>query len=327
MNVLYGVYPWAFDCPGGGERQLMAYRQHLLDQGVSVDLYDMWSPKLENYDLFHFFSVMPGSIQLCNHVQQRGLPVIVSPNLWVTEKTKYQYPHQDILELLALADAIVVNSNAEAQTLSSVYALPEDRFHVVYNGVEESFFDEVSGDLFREKFGLGDVPFVLNVANVEPRKNQLRFLEALIDFPELRLVNIGHVRDKQYAEECLSKGEDSFIMLGAVPYASKLLASAASACSFFAMPSILETPSIAALEAGAAGAHVLITEVGSTREYFGEFAVYVDPENVGSMREGIKQALNTEPGNHLRDHIHEQFLWSVVSNKLANVYEAVLEAG
>ena len=66
VKVLYGVYPWAFDCPGGGERQLMAYKRHLEMQGVQVGLYDQWDPRIRNYDIFHFFSAMPGSIQLCD---------------------------------------------------------------------------------------------------------------------------------------------------------------------------------------------------------------------------------------------------------------------
>ena len=37
IKVLFGVYPWAFDCPGGGERQLLAYKEHLTNMGVQVD--------------------------------------------------------------------------------------------------------------------------------------------------------------------------------------------------------------------------------------------------------------------------------------------------
>ena len=66
QNILFGAYPWAFDCPGGGERQLMAWKSHLENLGHSVSLFDPWGEIPKSTSIFHFFSVMPGSIQLCD---------------------------------------------------------------------------------------------------------------------------------------------------------------------------------------------------------------------------------------------------------------------
>ena len=315
MKILYGTYPWAFDVPGGGERQLLAYRSHLPAVGMMAGLYDQWNPCISDYEVFHFFSVMPGSIQLCDHIKKQGLPVVISPNLWVTPQTRNMYPHQDIASLLPIADAIVVNSNMEAEALSEVYSLPRSRFKTVYNGVEDDFLEPADPYLFIEKFGIQS-KFILNVANVEPRKNQLAFLKALKSFPDLILVTVGLIRDRDYGRQCMEVGGSQFRFVGPLPYNSPLLRSGIAGCTFFAMPSTLETPSIAALEAAVSGAPLLITREGSTTEYFGDSVVYIDPHSVESIKAGIADV--SERAHYTVKN--SNFLWNSVISELAKVY-------
>lgn len=324
MKILFGVYPWAFDCPGGGERQLLAYKKHLSGIGVQVDFYNQWDPCIKEYDIFHFFSVMPGSYQLCNYVKSQGLKLVVSPNLWVTQETKNNYPHEEIRHLMHLADMIVVNSEAEKSSLASVYELPDDRFSVVYNGIESSFLASKNTDCFLKNYAI-EFNYIFNVANIEPRKNQLNFLKALKEFPELKLVTAGHVRDNQYAEECKKLGGDQFVHIGEVPYGSDLLRSAYMNCDFFAMPSTLETPSIAALEAAACGAKILITSEGSTKEYFKDLAIYVDPFEIKSIVRAIDSTLVKDSEDDLKEIIKNQYTWEKVVASLQKAYSHLLE--
>lgn len=320
MRILFGVYPWAFDCPGGGERQLLAYKEHLTDMGIQVDLYDLWNPRIKEYDIFHFFSVMPGSFQLCNHIKQQGLKLVISPNLWVTEETKYNYPHNEIKQLLDIADKIVVNSIMEVESLSSVYDIDYDIFSVIYNGVEDEYFNSNSGKKFEEKYDLLNTKYILNVANIENRKNQLNFLKALKSFPELKLVTIGHARDEKYAAECASIGGDQFIFIGDLPYGSDILHSAYKGCEFFVMPSTLETPSIAALEAAASGAKILITSIGSTQEYFKNHAHYIDPFDLESIKNALIAIMQSEQNKILKNHISKLYRWSIITHELEKLY-------
>ncbi len=322
MKVLFNTYPMAFDTPGGGERQLMAYYRHLPQHGVQPTLFDLWEPRFREHDLVHFFSVISGSVHFCNFVKGLGLPLVLSTNLWVTEQTKHHYPHDEIRSHLELADAIVVNAPVEADALSGVYRLPRSRFHVIYNGVEEDFFSSTDPRLFRERFGIGG-PFLLNVANVEPRKNQLEFIRALKRLPALKLVLVGHVRDAAYAEACKREGGKQLVFVGPLLYNSLDLRSAMAGCELFVMPSTLETPSIAALEAGAQGARVLVTEVGSAREYFAEHATYFDPNSVESMAEGVTKALGRERTKELSKLIRARFTWARVTADLADCYRSV----
>lgn len=323
VNVVFGVYPWAFDCPGGGERQLMAWKYHLELRGHNVTLYDPWKPVPEEFKIFHFFSVMPGSFQLCEYIKKKGYALVITPNLWVTPETKWDYPHDDIQRLISIADRIVVNSSLEAKALSEVYDIEIERFRVVYNGVEKSFFNIATPDLFHSYSKLMDKRYLLNVANVEPRKNQLRFLQALKDHPELTLIVVGHARDSAYLEECKQVGKEQFVYLGPLEYGSELLRSSMAGAEAFVMPSTLETPSIAALEAAASGCRILVTEVGSTKEYFGDNAIYIDPNSNASMSHGIGQVL-TMPKQCLRQRTHDNFTWENVILDLEKIYRELL---
>ena len=100
-----------------------------------------------------------------------------------------------------------------------------------------------------------------------------------------------------------------------------MLASAYAACDVFALPSLFETPGIAALEAGLAGAKIVITPHGGTKEYFGEMATYVEPLEVRSIRDGIREALEAKKDLRLRDHIAGHFLWKHVAEKTREVYD------
>lgn len=311
------------DVAGGGERQMMAYKEHLARSQIAVRLFDMWHPMFDDASIFHCFSVMPGSVELCDYVKRRGLKLVVSPNLWVTQETKHQFPFETVWNFFELADAIVVNSRMEANELSGVFGFPISKFHVVHNAAETEFLLPGDGSLFARSFGI-EGAFVLNVANVEPRKNQLRFLEVLRrERPDLTLVVAGNVRDQAYAENCRLVGGERLKIVGPLPYASPMLRSALSACEFFAMPSLLETPSIAAIEAAAIGARVLLTEVGSTTEYFGSSVTYVTPDSDASLAEGIHSALVADSASSTWVARHS-YLWPQVIPALIQVYESTL---
>ena len=321
ISVLFGTYPWAFETPGGGEVQIKKYAQHLPSHGVDVRLYDPWQRNLADVSVFHFFSCMGGSIHFCAYLKKQGLPLVISSSLWMTESTRHLYPVEEIRAQLSLADVIVTNSEIESDQLSRLLVLPRDRFATVLNGVEPEF-GLVGPELFREKTGIRG-PFVLNIATIEPRKNQLGLVRALKDMA-IPLVLIGAMRDQGYAEALFAAAGGQVHYLGSLAHEDPLLASALAACSVFALPSTLETPGLAALEAAACGASLVITSEGSAREYFGDFVEYADHRDPSDIRRGIEVALlkGTNPG--LKRHVISQFAWHAVTAGLIDVYQAAL---
>lgn len=324
MRVLFNTYPWAFDRPGGGEMQLMKYAQHLPRLGVEVVLHDLWRPRLDRVDLAHFFSGIGGSYHFCNYVRQRGLPLVVSSSLWVTEATRSEYPLGEIRNQFALAQAIVTNSLAEADLLAKMLDLPRERFMPVPNGVDTAFGQPVPIDAFRSRFNV-EGRFVLNVANIEPRKNQLGLMRALKN-SGLALVLIGHSRDPAYLEQVMAEGRGFARYLGPIDHDDPALRAAYGACSVFALPSRLETPGLAALEAAAAGAPIVITDEGSAREYFGDEVIYVSPDDIAGIRRAIDLAMNAAGPADLATRIVARYAWEQVVIELQRVYERAIMA-
>ncbi len=321
MKVLFNTYPMAFHTPGGGEMQLLAYKRYLPQFNIEVGLFDLWRPHFLDYNLVHFFSVMGGSWHFCHFVRQLKLPLLITSSLWITEETKQLYPWEEIKHQLQFANRIITNSDIESTQLAQIFSLPKEKFAVVYNGIDPVFFEPAAPDLFRKHFGI-EFPFILNVGNIEPRKNQLNLLQAMKQFKNLKLVTIGHIRDKAYARQCLELGEEQFVFLGALDHDNPLLRSAYAACEAFALPSTLETPGLAALEAAAQGARIVITAVGAPREYFGKYAHYVeDPQNSDEIAAQLTQALATPaPGAALVQHMRS-FAWEKTLLSLVDVYQ------
>jgi glycosyltransferase involved in cell wall biosynthesis len=322
VRVLFDTYPWAFERPGGGEQQLVKYAAHLPGHGIDVRLHDHWKSDLDHIDVVHFFSCVGGSGHFCNYVKDRGLPLVISPSLWIDDTTINLYPIDEIRSQLALADVIVSNSTAEIDALVRILGLAREQFMQVKNGVDPRFAAPHDPTVFREKYGI-DGPFILNVANIERRKNQLNLVRSLAG-QELPLVMIGHIREPDYAARVLAEAAGATRFLGPLRHDDPVLASAYAACTAFALPSTCETPGLAALEAAAAGAPLVVTLQGSAREYFGDMSHYVDHTDPIDIARGIGEAIAAGTNPMLSPYVIKGFVWPVVTRALPDVYRTAI---
>jgi len=323
MKVLFNTYPVAFDCPGGGEIQLLRTKEALEKSGVEVKLFDIWNPQLNGVDIVHYFSAQGGSIPFCAYVKKRGLPLVISPILWLGDDPQKRYPIEEIRALFDLCDLILPNSKAEAEQLSGFFGIPRKKFHITRNGVDRSFAAAINTDIFNKRCHISR-PFVLNVANIEERKNQINLIRALKG-TALELVIAGNIRDRAYFEKCMQQGKGLVKYLGYIDHGSAFLKSAYRACELFVLPSLLETPGLSALEAGAAGSKIVITEVGCAREYFGDMVTYVNPLDAGDIRRGILEEMAKKRGGGLKKQIIKNFLWDKTARQVREAYSRVLK--
>jgi glycosyltransferase involved in cell wall biosynthesis len=322
MKIMYCTYPMAFHTPGGGEVQLMAYYKYMCDKATKIRLFDPWNPRLADQDLVHYFSCVGGSVHFCRFIKSLEIPLIISSSLWITPETQELYPAEEIRIQLEMSDTIVTNSDMESEAISETLGIPLERFYTVYNGVDPLFLERPSAHIFREKYGMRD-PYILCVGNIEPRKNQLTLAKAMHQFPEYKLVLMGHVRNSSYLDKVIESGlEGQVIYINALPNDSIELRSAYQGCQAFCLPSTLETPGLAALEAAAQGCAIALTSVGSTREYFGNAVAYLQPDEPESIVEALARALqqNSDQKNNLAK-IGESFTWPQVVKRLQSLYE------
>ncbi|MBP6672810.1 MAG: glycosyltransferase family 4 protein, partial [Bacteroidetes bacterium] len=293
-------------------------------------------------DLVHLFSANLGTFHLASVLNNFSIPFVASSIFFTQHSasyirnilafsrtlkkfksglwTNYDYTQQ----ICQWSKAVLPNTVDEGKLIEEGMNISGKKIRVVPNGVEPRFeFGDPS--LFKKKYGIEN--FILNVGHIGPaRKNVLQLIRALklIDHPA---VIIGKVSDTPDGKRCIEEARQSknITIIEGLANDSEMLASAYAASSVFALPSLFETPGIAALEAALAGSRIVITPHGGTKDYFGTMAEYVEPDSVESIRSGIIRALNAPRTSALQNHVKQEFLWSNVAKKTLAVYQSVLK--
>lgn len=342
-SVFFHAPSFAFQAPGGGENQLVQTGRHLEAMGASVRLFSPWTDRLEHARVLHLFGMSREGLELARRARARGTPMVLSPICWFEPSALWTLERRWTRrlsglaawsirqmvpslpgwrrELLALCDRVLPNSQAEARQLVALFGVAPQRIEVVPNGVLGAF-RSASPALFRSRYGGED--FVLFVGRIEPRKNLLGLIRAVRSLG-LPLVVMGEApaESRSYFERCRNEGGDQVRWLGARDHDDPLLVSAYAAARVFALPSWFETPGLAALEAALAGAALVITPIGSTREYFGDRVQYARPNRIAGIARAIARSWSQGPDPRLADFVASNYLWSDVAKRTAEVYDRV----
>lgn len=345
MKVTVASYQAVSILHGGPNTQIRNTMKHMAAGGVEVAFFDPWKPfKGAECDLVHLFAANLGTYHLAREIHTLGVPFVVSPITYSNHSPAFVRAALAAARLVARigsgiwsdysvtaqicswAGRVLPNTQAEAALVGSGLGISEAKIKVIPNGVDERF---ANGDpsLFKKKYGIDK--FILNVGHIGPgRKNVLALIRALahIDHPA---VIIGRIIKGEYAEACVREaaGYRHILLIDGLENDSDMLASAYAACDVFVLPSMFETPGIAALEAGLAGAKIVITPHGGTKEYFGGMATYVEPRSVASIRNGIIKALSLPRTPALHDRIRKEFLWPRIAENTVRVYRDLLKSG
>jgi len=344
LRVCLASYHSVMMLKGGPRTQILQTRKHLENQGVQVSLFESWQEfRKEDVDLVHLFGANIGTYHLAREFQKLGIPMVVTPIFFtrhspVLIRTVIGFSsvmraaargtwtdYGIAAEICHWGKAVLPNTGEEARLVEKGFRIPRERIFIVPNGVDLRF-GEGDPKIFSAQYGIEN--FVLNVGHIGPeRKNVLRLIEALghINVPS---VIIGRIEHNAYGQMCLAEAQKNskLIILDSIANDSPLLASAYAACDVFVLPSQFETPGIAALEAGLAGAKIVITKYGGTREYFGGEAEYVEPTSWELIHHGIVTALNKAKNGALAARIRNEYLWDRVADKTRAVYERVKAA-
>jgi glycosyltransferase involved in cell wall biosynthesis len=339
LKILYATYESVPLAKGGPFVKIHEMKKHLQEMGHQVELFNMWESvdKLNEYDIVHLVGSNFSIYGLARSLKQRNINFLVEPVFFsrhssafinivskIDKSMRKLFPgswldYGIISDICNWSELILPNTDAEKDLISSGFKIPEKKFNVIHNGVSERFL-KADPELFIKKYGVKD--FILFVGHIGPkRKNVLALVQALekINHPA---VIIGKMLDMGESIEVkkLVNNNKNIILIEELPNDSLLLESAYAACDTFVLPSQFETPGIAALEAALAGAKIVITKYGGTKEYFRDMAVYVDPSSIGSIKEGIQLSLNSGKSNNLKEFIKNNFLWEKISSETVNVY-------
>ncbi|MBI5022149.1 MAG: glycosyltransferase [Ignavibacteriales bacterium] len=342
MNICLASYQSVMMLKGGPRTQILQTANGLKKLGVQISYFETWNEMDRlKIDLIHLFGANIGTYHLAREIHKVGIPMVISPIFYSLHSSKYinaalfgdKYlrklfqgfwsDYGILSDICTWAKMVFPNTQSESTLLKVGLNVPASKIRLIPNGVDPRF-QNCTGELFRNKYGVDN--FILNVGHIGPeRKNVLRLIRAVKDL-DVPTVIIGRIEDNTYGRICLeeARANSRILIIDSLPNDSDLLSSAYAACSCFVLPSLFETPGIAALEAGLAGAKIVITKHGGTTEYFGSHAEYVDPLSIDSIRQGILRALTEEKSVDLQTHIKNEYLWDRIAQKTFKIYDQLL---
>ena len=314
---------------GGGEIQADLTRKALVEKGVEARFFSPTDRDLG--DIVHFFGNFDYFEEIAVHCRSRGVPYVVSPIFatprsasrlrWRATRTRALGGfRKDAYRMLRGASKLFTLSERESELLTSYFGSDLPPMIRVPNGVESRFHRASPAWP-----GPGDAPrgpFVLMVGGIQKGKNQLAAIDACGS--DFSLVVAGAEIDTKYASLCRARATERVQFLGPVNHHGDLEGLLAMA-HVFVLPSQHELFPLSALEAAAAGCHLVISNTWGAQDLFGDIATYVDPNDVRAIRTSLDRALSLpRPGQNVRSRFVEDHSWSKVAEDLIREYEATL---
>ena len=244
-----------------------------------------------------------------------------------------EYLDQAVPRSVRRADFVVADSENTRNDVICLLGADPQRVEVVPGGVDPSFApveDEARLAALRERFGVGDAPFILAFGVIEPRKNlrllfdAYRLLRDRRNLPHCLVVAGGRgwlwEDTIEHAERSPYRGDIRFV--GFIPEAD--LATMYSAASVFAFPSLYEGFGLPPLEAMACGTPVVVSKTSSLPEVIGDAGLQIDPHDADALAAALELLILDEP---LRADLRRRgleraatFTWQAAATKLLTVY-------
>lgn len=208
-----------------------------------------------------------------------------------------RYLNQVVPRSVVRADRVLADSKATRADLIEHLQVPPDKVDVLYSGVDRRFHpakEPGERDRLRARYHLGDVPYILSVGTLQPRKNFVRLIRAAADLgSDVQLIIAGG--QGWLYQDVLAEAAalvERVRILGFVDEAD--LPALYRNAVLFACPSLYEGFGLPVLEAMACGVPVVCSNTSSLPEVAGGAALLVDPEDTKALGEALRRLLEND---------------------------------
>jgi glycosyltransferase involved in cell wall biosynthesis len=206
------------------------------------------------------------------------------------------------------ARRVLTVSQASKDDILHYLRIPDEKVEVIYNALDTRLAAEPTADdiaRVRERFLL-TAPFILYTGNIKPHKNIDRLIEAFAilrrgGLEDVKLLIIGDDVSKYPNLRRLVHRfqlHQHVRFLCFVP--DETLAVLYRLAAVFVFPSLYEGFGLPPLEAMAAGAPVVTSNISSLPEVVGDAAILIDPMDAGAIANAMSRVLR-DP--HLREDL------------------------
>jgi len=325
---------------GGIEVQQDRTIEALQRRGITVHRYDPWAQNI-TADVVHVFGSDYYQADIVRRLRRNGHRVVIT-SMFMTQHPIWQYrafakagsllPANTIsLRQRALQDAdrVITISEQERRDLQDGFGIDPRKVNVIANGIDERFFHASKG-AFVERYGLDNI--ILCVGSIEPRKNQLTVANAVADLGR-PVVFIGppashggqEIEDYVRSFTELVDRQDNLHWIPGLDHDDPLLESAYAAADVHILVSTIEAQGLVTMEAVAAGARAVVSDLPQIRELFTS-DVHVAPTEDPKVLRNVVQRAVSEPRHDWNKRERPAWLmsWDEVALRLDAVYRSVL---
>ena len=325
---------FSLDGSGNGVRVQAAKQADALERaGHRVDRLSPWDPfPPDGYDVVQAYS---GGFPHAGLAKRKGVAMLGWAPVIDTNEPNWRYrlaarAGHAVSKVYTIpgvfqdqaraADRVICRSAHEQRRVVGGLGVDPAKTRIVLNGIDPPA--PMGRDEARRRLaslGLAD-EFVLHVsAYTQGRKHAVPLAEA-VGRTGLPLVIAGTAEPGATLDRlrALEKQYPSVRLLGYVdrPTLEALFA----ACRVFTLPSYHEGTGLAALEAAAHGATVVITRHGGAPDYFGDRALYVGSADLDELERVHRAAWDAPPSDALQRHVLEHLTWDQSAAALAAAY-------
>ena len=225
--------------------------------------------------------------------------------------------------VISNAAVCLPNSMGEMDKIRDYLRVSNEKTVVVPNAIDREFALAALSDA-SEKYDAFK-GFIVCAARISQRKNQILLLDALKN-TDFKIVFVGKpsTGEQSYFKEFLKRvGEnENAVYIDGMP--NQELYRLFQVCKVSVLPSWFETPGLVSLEAASMGCNIVVTDKGTTTDYFKNYAFYCRSLEASELTDQIVKAYNSDFDVSFRQLIFDQYTWENAAQKTLQGYKMAL---